>query len=145
MAHVVLVALEPGQHSERALDSALNTSAERGGRLHVVTVVGGYDPFQKLEYAAEKHQLHLEREKAELEARVQAARARFSGAAAPAPVVELHVLVGPPAKEILRLARKLGASLLVVGRGKRALKAVLGSVAQDVLREASCSVLVVPD
>lgn len=143
MAHVVLVALEPGQHSERALDSALSTSAERGGRLHVVTVVGGYDPFQRLEYAAEKHQLHLEREKAELEARVQAARARFSGAAAP--VVELHVLVGPPAKEILRLARKLEASLLVVGRGNRALKAVLGSVAQDVLRQAPCSVLVVPD
>jgi nucleotide-binding universal stress UspA family protein len=49
---------------------------------------------------------------------------------------------GHPAKEIVEVARAVGADLLVVGR-RSALRRVLGSVSADVVRRAPCDVLVV--
>ena len=53
---------------------------------------------------------------------------------------------GKPADEIREVAEALPAGLIVIGtHGRRALdRAVLGSVAETVLREASCPVLAVP-
>jgi nucleotide-binding universal stress UspA family protein len=64
---------------------------------------------------------------------------------APRPELELHLLAGPPAKEIVRVARSVGADLVIVGtHGRRGVRRlVLGSVAEEVLRSAPCPVLVV--
>ncbi len=140
MSFVVLVAVAPAEHSQAALQVASRIASEKGGTLHVVSVVSGYDPFQRMEYAAERHRLPLEREVSALQARVGESLPKDADHAP-----ELHVLVGPAAKEILRLSRSLGASLIVVGRGKGLRQSVLGSVAEHVLRDAPCSVLVVPD
>jgi nucleotide-binding universal stress UspA family protein len=58
---------------------------------------------------------------------------------------ELVSSVGPPAEAILRLAKERQVDLLVVGTRKKGFfeRLVEGSVAQDVLRGASCDVLVV--
>jgi nucleotide-binding universal stress UspA family protein len=58
---------------------------------------------------------------------------------------ELVPSVGPPAEAILRLAQERQVDLIVVGTRKKGFfeRLVEGSVAQDVLRGASCDVLVV--
>lgn len=140
MSFIVLVAVAPGEHSEAALRAAARIATERGGALHAVSVVSGYDPFQRMEYAAERHRLTLDREVSALKARVDELMPTDVDL-----VAELHVLVGPAAKEILRLSQTIGASLVVVGRGKGLRQTLLGSVAEAVLRQARCSVLVVPD
>ena len=51
---------------------------------------------------------------------------------------------GSTAKELLEIAESFGATLIVVGdRGRRVADMLLGGVAQKVLRDATCSVLVV--
>jgi nucleotide-binding universal stress UspA family protein len=58
---------------------------------------------------------------------------------------ELVPSVGPPAEAILRLAEERRVDLVVVGTRKKGFfeRLVEGSVAQNVLRGASCDVLVV--
>lgn len=57
----------------------------------------------------------------------------------------IHVRLGKPVDEILRLAAEVGAHLLLVGsHGRTGLKRLLmGSVSEMVVREAKCPVLVV--
>jgi nucleotide-binding universal stress UspA family protein len=58
---------------------------------------------------------------------------------------ETAVLEGPPAADIVRLAGELPAELVVVGTAGRTglRRTLLGSVAEAVVRDAPCSVLVV--
>jgi nucleotide-binding universal stress UspA family protein len=56
----------------------------------------------------------------------------------------VHARIGKPAAEILTLAREVGADLIVVGsKGLTGVERfVLGSVAEKVVREAECAVVV---
>lgn len=56
-----------------------------------------------------------------------------------------HVVGNSPAEDIVALARSENADLIVIGMRRRSLvgKAILGSVAQDVLMNAPCPVLAV--
>lgn len=58
---------------------------------------------------------------------------------------ERALVVGPPAPMIVEHARSIGAELIVVGtRGRTGLSRILlGSVAEEVVRTAECSVMVV--
>ena len=61
------------------------------------------------------------------------------------PAVRVRVVEGPPAAAIIRAARRGRADVIVMGwRGHGAVRRLLtGSVSRDVVRVASCSVLVV--
>jgi nucleotide-binding universal stress UspA family protein len=61
--------------------------------------------------------------------------------------VSVEVVVGPAAFEIVRYANERAADILVLGSHGRGVirRFLLGGVAERVLREASCPVLVVPD
>ena len=73
----------------------------------------------------------------------QALEARVAGPLAGVPH-EVHALLGAPATEIVELARRVEAGLIVVGRHSRAQPAaVLGSVPAKILALAHSSVLVV--
>jgi nucleotide-binding universal stress UspA family protein len=63
----------------------------------------------------------------------------------PGITVEHVMLEGDPADEIVRHARQMAADLIVMGtQGRTGLdRLLLGSVAEKVLRDAACSVLVV--
>jgi nucleotide-binding universal stress UspA family protein len=58
----------------------------------------------------------------------------------------LHAVRGSPSREVVRLAKEVGADLIVVGRyGKGGLKVgALGTAADRIVRESPVSVLVVP-
>ena len=60
-------------------------------------------------------------------------------------VAEAHVRLGSPAQEIVNLADKIGAGLIVVGsRGLGGIRrALMGSVSDSVVRHAHCPVMVV--
>jgi nucleotide-binding universal stress UspA family protein len=68
-----------------------------------------------------------------------AAAARMDGVQA-----STHTVTGDPADALLDVAKKLDASLIVVGsRGMHGMKRVLGSVPNKVSHSAHCSVLIV--
>jgi nucleotide-binding universal stress UspA family protein len=59
--------------------------------------------------------------------------------------IETHAAVGDPAVVLTDVAREVGAQLLIVGRrgGDFVTRTLLGSVAQRVVQDAPCDVLVV--
>lgn len=68
-------------------------------------------------------------------------RLRSAGISARA---ERQSSTGSSARELLRIAELFGAELIVVGdRGHRVTDVLLGGVAQKILRDATCSVLLV--
>ncbi len=68
----------------------------------------------------------------------------LDGASAAQDRIDLYVVVGDPAAEILQLAVDLTADLIVVGTNDRSglARIVIGSVASEIFRRAPCSVLV---
>jgi nucleotide-binding universal stress UspA family protein len=76
------------------------------------------------------------------QAKLEEARRRLAGRDLPTDFVPI---VGPPGEGIVRLADERGADLIVVGTRKKGFfeRLVEGSVNQEVLRRASCDVLVV--
>lgn len=58
---------------------------------------------------------------------------------------EVDVMMGDPGVEVLRAAKRWGANLIVMAtHGRKGLRhLVLGSVAEQVVRDASCPVLTV--
>lgn len=141
--------------SSRARDAgrqALECAACGGRAIDVLTVVKPDelppilldvpDPFIAEEAAAEAERRleaeHEERVRRELEA--ETAFLREAGIA-----VALHVRVGSPAEEIVRLAGELGSDLIVMGsHGYRSVSdLLLGSTVENVTKRAPCPVLVV--
>ncbi len=99
--------------------------------LHVVAMPPGPEvalPFGKMEMAARTKLERLARRKVNGKARYQ-----------------VDVLMGDPSVEILQAAKRQGANLIVMAtHGRQGLRhLVLGSVAEHVVREASCPVLTV--
>ena len=73
-----------------------------------------------------------------------ASRLEKSGELAHLRRIATHLLKGSPAREIVRLAAQIDADVIVVGtHGRRGVqRLLLGSVAEEVLRSAGCTVLV---
>lgn len=142
----IVVGIDYSEASQAAFDAAVRIAQTRSsGPLHAVSVLGGYDPMGKMELAYESHHLNLDAEKSKLSAHVNAELERYLSEHGGAEVrIEPHVLAGPAAKEIARVASQVRADLVVVGsHGRRGVKRmVLGSVAEEVLRVARCPVLV---
>lgn len=104
--------------------------------LHVVDVPELPGPLRGL--GGSHEQLRLSARQGALE-RLEALRAE-----ARSPDAGVHVREGRPAAEIVRLARELGAGLIVVGEQgpRRGVGALLGSTAERVLLESPIPVLV---
>jgi nucleotide-binding universal stress UspA family protein len=123
MVREILVAIDFSAASERALAAARDYARTFGARLHLLHVVPPTtDP----------------RPSPGLEALAASIRDGLT--------VETAVTAGLPAAQIVRYAERRGVDLVVVGTHGRTgvTRALLGSVAEAVVRSAPCPVLTVP-
>lgn len=142
----ILVGMDDKPASEHALVQALELATSRGASLVIVQVIGGYDPFKKMEYGAHEHIVDTTAQAQKLEDRVQKLVSAWAAdTGVPAPPVVCEVQVGPAGRVLSESAERHGANLVVVGNRNRSKlsRAVLGSVAEDLLRRAKVAVLVV--
>jgi universal stress protein A len=136
---VVLVPLDFSSLSERVLDAALRVLGPSGA-LHLIHVVEWMPLVTGGAIGVYPHRQEIERLK-------RLSRDQLAGYVRAHPEADLRVVVreGKPAPAILEGAEELRADLIVIGsQGRSGLDHLLiGSVAERVLRKASCPVLVV--
>lgn len=140
---VIVVGLDDSPHAALVLGAAIDQAKRRpGATLHLVHVVDEVlmpAPSGPLSTAGEVERLHGLAVTA-----LAAASERVTSEAACA--VHVHTPVGSARDTLLEEARRLGATLIVVGtHGRTGLShLLLGSVAEQIVRHARCPVLVVP-
>jgi len=130
----ILCPVDFDQNSLLALRLAAELAQERKATLHLLHVVEippGPEvalPFGKMEAAARSRLEKIARQELDAGASYQ-----------------VEVMMGDPGVEILQLAKRLHANLIVMAtHGRKGLRRlVLGSVAERVVREAPCPVLTV--
>jgi nucleotide-binding universal stress UspA family protein len=140
----VVVATDFSATAREALQTGLEISRSTGARLHIVHVV--LDPMNQpwMVEAAGVDWVGLKQQWMD-GARGQMA-ALVGEQQLDASAVTTAVVPGRPAAEIVRYAQEHGADLIVMGtHGYGTVRRFLiGSVADQVLRQATCPVLVVP-
>jgi nucleotide-binding universal stress UspA family protein len=135
--YVILAALSTDETAESALFEAARVAAARPqSDLHVVYVANADDTTESSDL------ISLERELAHAPAALDQQIQRLQ-AFLPARVTA-HVRAGQPSRSILQTAIDIDADLIVVGTHQRSRLGVMlnGSVAERVLRDAHCPVLV---
>ena len=148
----ILLAIDGSKEAELAARTAADLSQKTHSEVHVVHAVSiapigppvypeGID-LQSVRYEAaieEDQRISERRAREVLEAEVE--KVRSAGGT----VAEEHLIEGPVAREIVRLAEEIGAGLIVMGsRGLGGIRrALMGSISDSVVRHAHCPVLVV--
>lgn len=140
MDGTIVVGVDYSDHSVDAVDEALRIAAARGVPLVPVLVLPG-GPATGGPDAEEMTSELVTRSKENL-AQLMLARARALGV--PSGSFEPQVRFGAAADQLIAVAREVGARLVAVGsHGREGLShLLLGSVADEVMRKAPCSVLI---
>jgi nucleotide-binding universal stress UspA family protein len=141
----ILVAIDFGDASKRALDQARSLATCFGASLDLLCVVQSPFAFPWAPAAPHEELMSL------LEPMRREASEHLKCLLTPDETLKyratLTTRVGKPAEEILAYAREQSVSLIVMGRdghGSRTAAASIGSIALAVARQASCPVLLVP-
>ena len=140
----ILVGIDFSELGDRALGAAISLAAAAGGEteVHAVYIEATVDgtPVSKRDVT------RLDDDVSRLRERVAAQLELYKAEHGEPPIREIvaHVGRGSPAPELARVAAQLRAGLIVVGtHGRRGLRrAILGSVAESLVRIATCPVLV---
>jgi nucleotide-binding universal stress UspA family protein len=130
--------------SERALAQAVTIAEQNGAALDVLNVIEPLSPAMFSDGMLMAQADVLPAQSSELaQSMLEELKNKLCGAVQARTV--LHVAVGAPFVEIVRYARECGADLIVMGsHGRTGIEHLLiGSVAERVVRKASCPVLVV--
>lgn len=137
----ILVPVDFSDVSEKVIETAARVGAAFGSKVILVHIAEpepefvGYDPGPLTVRVAVATDIHADQR------RLEALKQKLGAA----DVLALHVQGSTP-EEILKLAREHGADLIVMGsHGHGALYHLfVGSVANAVLKDATCPVMVVP-
>jgi len=133
----ILVAIDFSDGSKTALALAIALAKQSGGTIEIVHVIepGVEDPFGGHIYGSD-HQSAVDRMLVRLVGQVET-----GGVACTSKILE-----GSAAAEITDRARTIDADIIVVGTHRRTGLAhvLLGSIAERVVRHATCPVLTVP-
>lgn len=136
----ILVAHDGSAHSERAFETALDLASIDDASVSVCYVVdlGNIAKIAGTAYFAAD---------TVVEALGHEGRAVLRRCTQRAPETQTHLLSGIPAEEILECARRIHADAIVMGSHGRSgiARALLGSVAESVMRRALTPVIVVTD
>ncbi len=136
----IVVGVDYSDHSVDAVDEALRIAASRGVPVVPVLVLPG-GPATGGPDAEEMTSELVTRSKENL---AQLVQARAQAIGVPLGPVEPQVRFGAAADQVIAVAREVGARLVAVGsHGREGLShLLLGSVADEVMRKAPCSVLI---
>jgi nucleotide-binding universal stress UspA family protein len=142
----ILLATDGSGEAHLAASTCADLARGAGSELHVVYVEPASYVFEMADWEASRADLpkELERASEELaESRLEAQVQELGEAGNE--IAATHARVGFPDAEIVGLAGKLGAGLIVIGsRGRGPLRrALMGSVSDSVVRHAHCPVMVV--
>ena len=137
----ILVPVDFSDHSQHALDRAIELAKGFGAELHLLHCYqispGAISPYGMIVPESFEHDVRVAalRRLAEWSEKARKAGCR----------VQEHLSARFPAEEIATLAERIGADLIVMGtRGLTGIKHVLlGSVAERTIRVAGCPVLTV--
>ena len=134
----ILIATDGSEKNRSALDEGLRIARACGATVYAVYVIdmSAFSSTSGEIPMGDTYRM-LEEEGRQAMSRVQALAGDVS--------MEMSVLEGRPATEIVELAKTKDVDLLVIGtHGKKGLeRLLLGSVAESVIRSAPCKVLVV--
>ena len=135
---VILVPIDFSANAEQALDYACALASKLGATVHLVHAMTSAPPALQVALSEDIIENLV---KGHREALEQMAAARLGGASFGKATVD----VGDPRDLIVATAKEVGADLIVMGtHGRRGLsRMVMGSVAEDVIRNAPCPVLTV--
>jgi nucleotide-binding universal stress UspA family protein len=139
----ILCAVDFSESSHHALALALSMGAEAGAH---VTVLNAIEMPPELRETPISYDFSVEAVRAKAEsAQLQRLEGLIPNAVRDYCTVEMSVVEGKASREILRMAAAQKSDLIVMGvQGRRALDiAVFGSNAQEVVRHATCPVLIV--
>jgi nucleotide-binding universal stress UspA family protein len=141
-----LLATDGSEEADLASSTAADLARGTGSELHIVYVEPASYVYAMAEWEASRADMRSElrraaEERADSRLQEQVQRIGETGGE----IAGVHARVGFPDAEIVGLAGKLGAGLIVMGsRGLGPLKrALMGSVSDSVVRHASCPILVV--
>src|ERR687898_210393 len=140
----ILLATDGSDEAALAARTAADIAEKTHSELHVVYVGSsleyvGMGPPQVADIPAPAQEQLSAEARQLLDAEVEQVKATGGT------VAQAHLGVGAPDREIVELAEKLGAGLVVMGsRGRGGIRrALMGSVSDSVARHAHCPVLVV--
>jgi nucleotide-binding universal stress UspA family protein len=131
----IVVGYDGSEHSQRALERAAALASADDGAVTVVSVASALLGGARSVGVAEGELGHAA-------SALEEARTRLAQRGLEAELVEG---LGDPGHEIVEVAKRVGADLVVVGTRSRDLleRLLLGSVSTDVVHHAPCDVLVV--
>ena len=132
----LLVPTDFSEGADRAIDYAVGLAQELKASLTLMTATYIGD-------TPEVSQSYIEKIRAEAQQRIEVVRQRVEDAGV---AVKVVMVTGPPTQRITETAQKEAVDLIVMGtHGHTGLRHMLiGSVAERVVRHATCPVLVVP-
>jgi nucleotide-binding universal stress UspA family protein len=139
-AKKILMATDFSAGSDEALEQAIEVAKPSGAAVEIMHVIELAEefPFGTVYFDADYGSLYIQVDR---QLNERAARVKAAGLVCTTKIVE-----GSSVSEITQRGRDIGADLIVVGtHGRTGLAhAMLGSVAERVVRRASCPVLTVP-
>jgi universal stress protein A len=136
----ILVPIDFSEPSEKAATAACALAMKTGATVHLLHAY--VIPVESVGLALTVSQQYVTQFVAESKAQMQELAAKLCPGASMGPLL---VESGDPREVITEQAKKLHAELIVMGtHGRRGIsRALIGSVAESVVRTAHCSVLVV--
>jgi nucleotide-binding universal stress UspA family protein len=138
----ILVPLDGSDFAEQALGPALALARRSGGEIHLVSAVSSFPLLRPADSDQAETKGWFAEEGPRVEAYLAEVRGRIQGDT-PEQVVRIHARVGAPAASIVQRVEEVDINLVVMtthGRGALG-RAWLGSVADAVVRQSPCPVL----
>lgn len=133
----ILVAYDGSPHAEHAMNVALSMAGDMKAKLFVVSVIRPPEPAESAEFHAVVDEGREKYEKSYIPIRELAKQKDIE--------LETEVVVGHPAEQIIHMADKMQASVIVMGKRSHTIlhRWMIGSNSERVLRYAHCPVMIV--
>ena len=133
----ILVAYDGSPHAEHAMNVALSMAGDMKAKLFVISVIRPPEPAESAEFHAVVDEGRERYEKNYIPIRELAKQKDIE--------LETEVVVGHPAEQIIHMADKMQASVIVMGKRSHTIlhRWMIGSNSERVLRYAHCPVMIV--